>query len=101
MVQLFAFNFDIDELYSIVPAAPENSIRSIVEYSKGDQPPFFFLYIHYAFKFFGYNELVGRMACAFLGILGILAMYLLGKECSNKMTGLFASLLTAINYFHI
>ena len=91
----------LDELYSIVPTGPENSLQSIIEYSKGDQPPLLFIYIHYMFKLFGYTELVGRLSCAVIGIISIPMIYLLGKACLNKSVGLMASLLTAINYFQI
>lgn len=104
VLRLYNINFQslwLDELYSIVPTAPENSLQSVIEYSKGDQPPLFFIYIHYIFKIFGYNEIVGRIACAFIGLLSIPIIYYLGKECQGKLTGLFAALLTGINYFHI
>src|SRR5258706_1035692 len=91
----------LDELHSIIPTDPSNSLSSIIEYSKTDQPPLFFIYIHYAFSLFGYNELVGRMASAFLGILGIIGIYFLGKECDGKNVGLFGALLTAVSYYHI
>ena len=104
LLRLYHINFQslwIDELYSIVPTAPENSLQSVIEYSKGDQPPLFFIYLHYIFKIFGYNEIVGRIACAFIGLLSIPIIYYLGKECHNKATGVFAALLTGVNYFHI
>lgn len=103
-LRLYHINYQslwLDELYSIVPTAPENSVQSIIDYCKEDQPPFFFIYLHLMFKFFGYNEQVGRVACAFIGILGIPVVYFLAKECSNKTAGIFAAVLVAINYFHI
>jgi uncharacterized membrane protein len=36
-----------------------------------------------------------------IGVLGIPAIYLLGKELKNEKIGLLAASLTAINYFHI
>lgn len=103
-LRLYHINYQslwLDELYSIVPTDPQNSLVSIIEYAKGDQPPLFFIYIHYVFALFGYNELVGRTACAFIGLIGILAIYFLGKECHGKAAGLFAAFLTGLNYFHI
>ncbi len=104
LLRLYHINFQslwIDELYSIIPTDPKNSVASIIEYCKTDQPPLFFLYIHSVFSLFGYNELVGRLACAVIGLFGILVMYFLGAECKGKQTGLLASLITAVNYFHI
>ncbi len=90
-----------DELHSIIPSDPANSIFSLIEYCKADQPPFSFIYLHYFFHLFGYNEVTGRMACAFLGVAAIPVMYLLGKEIEGRSVGLFAALLTSLNYMHI
>lgn len=91
----------LDELYSIIPADPQKLLSSIIETSKHDQPPFFYLYLHYVFTLFGYNEYVGRLACTFVGMLGIVAIYFLGNECHGKSVGLFASFLTAVSFFHV
>lgn len=91
----------LDELYTIIPTAPENSVSSIIEYCRHDQPPLFFLAVHFAFKIFGYTEVVGRMVSACLGLMSIIAIYRLGKEIKNNEVGLFAAFLTSINFFHI
>lgn len=104
VLRLYHINYQslwLDELYSIVPTDPKNSLLSVIEYCKGDQPPLFFIYIHSMFKVFGYNETVGRIASALVGLMGIAAIYLLGKECFGRREGIFAALLTSINYFHI
>jgi uncharacterized membrane protein len=90
-----------DELHSIIPTNPQYSIASIIEYCKLDQPPAFFLMLHAWFKILPYNEYTGRLFAAFIGILGIIAIFFLGKEIHSKTAGLFASGLTAINWFHI
>jgi uncharacterized membrane protein len=90
-----------DELHCVVPTAPENSVASIIEYCKIDQPPAFFIYLHFFFKVFGYHEVTARIASALLGIIAIPVIYALGKECSGKAAGLMAAWLTAFNYFHI
>jgi uncharacterized membrane protein len=103
-LRLYHLNFQslwLDELYSIVSTDPRNSIGSIIEYCKIDQPPLFFLYLHSVFKLTVYNEIVGRFASALIGLLGVLAVYFLGKECQGERVGLFASFLAGINYFHI
>jgi len=104
LLRLYHVNYQslwLDELYSIVPTDPKNSLKSVIEYSKSDQPPLFFIYLYYFFKVFGYSEPLGRVACSLIGIAGIPAIYFLAKECEDKKTALFAALLTAINYFHI
>jgi mannosyltransferase len=90
-----------DELHSIIPTDPSNTLASVVRYCKSDQPPVFFVILFCAFKIFGYSELLGRLVAAFIGIISIFIMYLLGKECKSKAVGLFAALLTSLNYFDI
>jgi uncharacterized membrane protein len=91
----------LDELYSIVPVNPDNSVSFIVNHCKADQPPFYFLLLHYWFKLTPYTSISGRLLSSILGIFGIIAIYFLGKEINNQRTGLFASFLTAINFYHI
>jgi len=90
-----------DELYSIIPTAPQFSLVSIIEYSKNDEPPLFFILVHFAFSLFGSNEVVGRLTCAFIGLLGVVSFYFLEEECNGRTTGVFAALITGTNYFHI
>jgi uncharacterized membrane protein len=90
-----------DELHSIIPTDPANSVSSIIEYCKTDQPPAFFLYLHYVFKIFGYSENAGRIASAFIGVACIPAIYFLARECKNNTVGLAAALIVSFNYFSI
>lgn len=102
--RLYKINYQglwLDELYTIIPTAPENSIHSLIEYCKIDQPPAFFLFLYGVFHLFPYNEITGRVACAIIGIVSLVVVYFLGKEIKNKEVGLFASFLAAINLFHI
>jgi uncharacterized membrane protein len=90
-----------DELHSVIPTAPGESIAAIIEYGKFDQPPGFFLLLHYWFKLFAYNEVYARLLSALIGIAGVGAMFFLGKEFKNSLVGLYAAFITAINYFHL
>jgi uncharacterized membrane protein len=103
-IRLFRLDFQslwYDELHSIIPTNPIYDIASIIEYCKQDQPPTFFLLLHAWFKIVPYNEFWGRLFVALIGVLGIIAIFFLGKEIHSKTVGLFASGLTAINWFHI
>lgn len=91
----------LDELYSVVPTNPANSVDFIINYCKSDQPPLYFILLHYWFKLFTYTSFFARLFSAFIGILGVIAMYFLGKEIKNKQVGLMASFLVCINYFAI
>lgn len=90
-----------DEVHSANGADPDLSVDEIIEYSRTDQPPLFFLILHYCFKIFGFNDMVGRSVVAMIGVTGVIAMFLLGKEIKDANLGLVSALLTGINFFHI
>ena len=90
-----------DELHSIIPTAPENSLSSVIEYSTGDQPPLFFILLHSWYQVFPYDEASGKTMTAILGSLGLIAVFFLGKELGGTKIGLAAMLVTACNIFHI
>lgn len=90
-----------DELHSIVPTNPQNSFLSVVEYSKSDQPPLYFILLYGWYQVFPYNEVSGKILSVIIGMLGIVAMYFTGKEVNGTKTGLAVSFLTACNYFHL
>lgn len=90
-----------DELHSVVSSAPENSVQSIIEYCKSDQPPSYFLFIHYLFKLISYEAQTARLGSALLGILSIPAIFWLAREFGNSQVAIVASLLCSVNYFHI
>lgn len=90
-----------DELHSIIPTAPSNSVYSVIEYAKSDQPPLFFLSLHGWFQIFPYNEFYGKLLCVLFGALGIPAMYYLGLELGGRKVGLTGAAMIAANIFHI
>lgn len=90
-----------DELHSIIPTNPNNSLVSVIEYCKDDQPPAFFLMLYFWYNLFPYNEASGKVLCAIIGVLGIVGMYFLGKEVGGRNVGLAVSFLTAGNIFHV
>jgi uncharacterized membrane protein len=88
-------------MHSVIPAAPYEPVSAIIQYGEFDQPPGFFLLLHYWFKCFAYNEFYARLLAAVLGVFGVLSMYFLGKEFKNATVGLVASFITALNWFHL
>lgn len=90
----------LDELFSVNGADPAHSLSEIIEYSKGDQPPLFFLFLQQWLRAFGYSDFSGRAFTVVIGLLGIPAIYVLGKEVKNSHVGLMASFITTINWFH-
>lgn len=93
--------FWLDELFSMNGSAPNQTIAEVYEYSKGDQPPVFFFILYQWLKIFGTTELAARGLVGLFGVIGIVAIYYLGREVKNDRLGFFVAFLTAINHFHI
>jgi len=91
-----------DELMSVTWSAPKLSFAKIISIYQGDpHPPLFPLLLHYWMIIFGYTEWAARLLTALIGCGSIYSIYLLGKECFNKQTGLAASAVIALNYFNL
>jgi 4-amino-4-deoxy-L-arabinose transferase-like glycosyltransferase len=101
LVNLQVVGLWMDELHSTVGTDPDKTLTEVLEYCKADQPPLFFLLLHWWFRIFPYNDLSGRIFAVITGVLGIWSMYLLGKEYKNYKVGIIAAFLTTINYFHV
>lgn len=93
----------LDEICSIIEANPEtrwSDLEATIMVSD-PHPPLYFALMKILFQLFGYTTFVARAFSAVIGVAGVYAIYLLGKEINNKNTGLIAALLLAINSFHI
>ncbi len=66
-----------------------------------NNPLLYYFTVKYISVIFGYSTFVVRMISAIIGISGVYCMYLLGKEISNKKTGLIAAILMCFNAYHI
>ncbi len=82
-------------------ADPDQSFADIIAYCKTDQPPLFFLLLHFWFKVFSFNDFYGRLFVAIIGILGVVSVFFLGKEVKNARVGIIAAFITSLNYFQI
>lgn len=93
----------LDEICSINEANPNinwSDLEDTVVVSD-PHPLLYFVLLKFSFISFGYTSFVARCLSAFIGIVGVLAFYNLGKKLFNKKTGLIAAFLLAINVFHI
>lgn len=93
----------LDEVHTLNEVAPTLSVKEILNLIEVTEPapPLYFVVTHYLVKIFGYSTFVIRAFSAILGILGILAIYLLGTEVFNKKVGILAATLLLFNHFHI
>lgn len=91
-----------DELFSASVSNPANSLSEVFARTVGDvHPPLYQILLWVWYHIFGYSEWVGRSFSAVMGVLGIVAIYLLGKELYNKEVGLYATIIASTNYFLI
>lgn len=105
-LRLFHLDFQsawLDEIHTLNESNPEFSFQEV--YSTlliaEPHPPLYFFIMNNVFKIFGYTTLVARLFSAFIGIVGIYTIYLLGKELYSKKVGIYAMILLSVNYFHI
>ena len=91
----------IDEIASMLGASPEQTWTNMMLYSRHDQPPAFFVLLHYWFKLFPFNDFSGRLMSVVVGLTSIIAIFFLGKEVKDNRTGLIASFITSFSYIHI
>lgn len=93
----------LDEIHTVNESDPSFTLSETFEslYASDPHPPLYFLFVKALFSLFGSSSLVLRCFSAFLGVVSVWAIYLLGKEIYGKKTGLYAALLLCVNYFHI
>lgn len=66
-----------------------------------DHPPLVFLTQNIFFKIFGDNLFAARLPFVLVGLLSILATFLLGKNLFNEKTGLLSATLLSLMSYHI
>ena len=90
----------IDEVLSMNDANPATTLsetnKSVLFWEA--MPPLYFVILKYILTLFGYTTLIARLLSAVIGVVGIYAMYLLGKEMYNKRCGLLCASIVCI-YF--
>jgi mannosyltransferase len=101
LYQIDAKSLWYDELHSIIPTNPENSVVEVIEYAKGDQPPLYFILLEGWYTILPYNEASGRTFSAIIGVLGVISVYWLGQTFYGVRLGLIAMFITGTNIFHI
>ena len=92
----------LDELFSVVFSRSDLPVAEIIRVYADDVHPLGYpLLLHFWLGLFGDTESAARSLSALLGILGIGAMYVVGRRAVGPRVGLVAAFLTAVNAFHI
>jgi len=91
-----------DEVYSIGMShlSPINIVKEIFRQHENN-PPLYYVLLHYWVSFFGDSEFASRMLSVIPGSLSVLFIYKFGKELFNKNAGLIAALIMAVSVFQI
>jgi mannosyltransferase len=106
IIRLYNIGFQspwMDEIYTLKEADPSNSLSEVYKLVVNGEanPPLYFYSVHFLFKIFPYSIETARIFSVALGILGVYAIYLLGRAFFNRNAGLTAAFLLSINHFHI
>lgn len=93
----------LDEIHTANESNPLFSLSETFKslYESDPHPPLYFLLVKALFSIFGSSSFVLRFFSAVLGVAGVWALYLLGKELYSKKVGLYAAALLSVNFFHI
>ena len=95
-------SFWFDEVYSI-DMARQNLVGIVktIYVESDNNPPLFYMIMHFWVKIFGISESTFRFPSAIISSFSVLVIYKLGKLLFNKNIGLFAALLLATSVFNI
>lgn len=93
----------LDEIITMRECNPKLSFKESYEIMAvwENNPVLYYYLVKITSMLFGHTTFVVRMLSALIGVFSIYLFYLLGKEISNKKTGLIAALLATVNYFLI
>jgi hypothetical protein len=83
-------------------AASRGLARAVATYLQWDlNPPLFHVSLWLWQRVLGVSDLSARLLPAVFGVLGIVALYFLGREMFSRSVGLFASLILSVNLYHL
>ncbi len=97
ILPLGAFSTEYDEgVYwlSLRAMAQGHTLYSAIYYA---QPPFFLLSVYPLFALLGQTLVAARFVVALFSLVGIVALYLIGKGLGGRYVGLIAALLLAVD----
>lgn len=92
----------LDEIWSMLMSAQENSVIDIINACKTDtHPPLFDILLHFVLLI-GDEDITGRIFSLIIGLFGIIATYFYTLRISKSHLAAFLSFsLISLSYFHI
>jgi len=93
-------SFWFDEAFSTRFAAMD--ISQMLHYLRFENnPPLYFILLHFWMKLFGSAEVAVRMLSMFFGIVAIPLTYVIGRRLHSETAGIFAAFLLALSPFQV
>jgi len=92
----------LDEFISLKFARLDlGGIIGRIYYDSENNPPLYFMFLHYWIVLFGDSEASLRMTTVVFNTASIIVLYMLGRALFNKKTGLLASLIFSVSAYQI
>lgn len=90
----------LDEAASVAFASGDLGYIFRFTFSKEPNPPLYYVLLHYWLLFFGTAEAAVRSLSAAAGTASLVALYAVGRQLFNPVTGLLAAAVMAVSPFH-
>src|SRR3990167_9512842 len=89
-----------DEAFSVHFA--EMPLKQMLHYLRFENnPPLYFVLLHFWMKLFGNTEVVVRLLSMLFGIAAIPLIYMIGRRLYSQTAGIFAAFLLALSPFQV
>lgn len=89
-----------DEAFSI-SVANENIFKLIERVAADDNPPLYYIILHFWIKMFGYGENSVRFISVIFGVLSVYVLYRVGRLIFNEEIGILGAFILSISLFNI
>lgn len=91
-----------DEAFSLTVARwPIDQMKERILAGSADHPPLYYYLLHLWMALIGFGDVQARLLSAVLGMLMVLALYVLGSYLFDRQTGLIAALLATFSQIAI
>jgi len=90
-----------DEVYAISTMAHPGPLEIVELSSTDNNPPLFYLIVHYWILLAGDSAFAVRLPSAIAGTLAVPVMYAIGRQLFDRSAGLLGALILALSAYHV
>ena len=94
----------VDEIFTALIASPDKTLAEVISAALDTPlptPPLWFIISHGFMKVLGVSDTVVRLPAVIAGVLGVWAIYLVGKTLFDQRVGWSAAVLLALSPMHL